>query len=880
MPTSTRPCLKTRLNDAQDIGATLENLGFSVTRALDASRGEIQQAVDRFQEASSRRGTKVALFYYSGHGVEYEGSNYIIPVNAEIRNEYELVDQAFSADRIVKAMDRNRAAFNLVILDACRDNPFFSSRSGSRGLASMSGGGRSMIVFATSPGQVAADGSGRNSPFTKAFIEHAATPGLEVTDMMKAINGAVQKLTGGRQVPWYTTSYSEDVFLSAAEELTGADGLVGRVNREIAALEAAIAQREKAIASARTQAEKQLLELEQRRARAEESAKKMQAEQLSEIAARAKEALQQKESEDALRSSMEKQLSAQKAALTEQARTRRGDLQKLNEKNAAEAGIWARLEKIVGVKNAIDEIGQRFDAAITRMKKEVNALYGQQKSAVRPENPKEPFETQEEYETRIRGMEGSIEGKRKAELNRRRREFNSTRSTELADFRKQLPELKKDLEGRRFTLDFSATTVEVSPFNAKTKQFPMEVRPTDQRFKFAIPMAHTLKASGFEAMKKAYYQVYQADQTGGLAGELTYTAKEAYPDIWVLEANRARVVNLLDNDAEVVRTVKPEGQMLVSTAGDTVKTLAAAVMLESGMSRQAKVSVNGKPAGTTPVLYTLPDYAGTVKVEYVWGGDKRVYSLQVKTGLNAPFVGIAPPPEGYVGVGGKGSRFQMGSTDGDRDEKPVHSVTVGSFYMKATEVTQKEWREVMGSNPSYFKGDDRPVENVSWFDAVEYCNALSRKYGLNPVYRISGESVAANWNANGYRLPTEAEWEYAARGGKNSRGYKYSGSNSVGGVGWYNVNSGSKTHPVGQKQANELGLYDMSGNVWEWCWDWYGDYSSGSQRDPSGPPSGSRRVERGGSWSSYGRRLRSAIRNNYSPGDSSGDLGFRLAFRT
>ena len=563
--------LKNPLNDAQDIGATLENLGFSVTRALDASRGEIQQAVDRFQEASSRRGTKVALFYYSGHGVEYEGSNYIIPVNAEIRNEYELVDQAFSADRIVKAMDRNRAAFNLVILDACRDNPFFSSRSGSRGLASMSGGGRSMIVFATSPGQVAADGSGRNSPFTKAFIEHAATPGLEVTAMMKAINGTVQKLTSGRQVPWYTTSYSEDVFLSAAEELTGADGLVGRVNREIAALEAAIAQREKAIASARTEAEKRLLELEQRRARAEESAKRMQAEQLSEIAARAKEILQQKESEDALRESMEKQLSAQKAALTEQARARRGELQKLNEKNAAEAGIWGRLEKIVSVNNAIIEIDNRFDTAIAKMEKEVNALYDQQKTAVRVENPKEPFETQEEYEGHIAGLEGSIEGKRKAELNRRRREFNSTRSTELTDFRKQLSELKKDLEGRRFTLDFSATTVEVSPFNAKTKQFPMEVRAADRRFRFVVPVAHTLRASGRDALRKAYYQIYQADQTGGLAGELTYTVREAHPDIWVLEASRARVVNLLDNDAEVVRTNKPEGQLLVSTAGDKVR---------------------------------------------------------------------------------------------------------------------------------------------------------------------------------------------------------------------------------------------------------------------------------------------------------------------
>ena len=214
------------------------------------------------------------------------------------------------------------------------------------------------------------------------------------------------------------------------------------------------------------------------------------------------------------------------------------------------------------------------------------------------------------------------------------------------------------------------------------------------------------------------------------------------------------------------------------------------------------------------------------------------------------------------------------------DEKPVHSVTVDSFYMKATEVTQKEWREVMGSNPSYFKGDNLPVENVSWYDAVKYCNALSKKEGRTPVYRINGSRVTANWSADGYRLPTEAEWEYAARGGKKSRGYKYSGSNSAGSVGWYNANSGSKAHPVGQKQANELGLYDMSGNVWEWCWDWYGDYSSGSQRDPRGPSSGSYRVRRGGSWGDSGGYLRSAYRNRSSPGSSGYNLGFRLAFRT
>ena len=127
-----------------------------------------------------------------------------------------------------------------------------------------------------------------------------------------------------------------------------------------------------------------------------------------------------------------------------------------------------------------------------------------------------------------------------------------------------------------------------------------------------------------------------------------------------------------------------------------------------------------------------------------------------------------------------------------------------------------------------------PVICVSWYDAVDYCNWLSRKDGLLPAYSRGGNSIQCNFSANGYRLPTEAEWEYAATGGSSSRGYTYSGSNTIGNVAWYSGNSGLKPHPVGGKQANELGLYDMSGNVWEWCWDWYGDYPSRSQTDPTG----------------------------------------------
>jgi formylglycine-generating enzyme required for sulfatase activity len=222
-----------------------------------------------------------------------------------------------------------------------------------------------------------------------------------------------------------------------------------------------------------------------------------------------------------------------------------------------------------------------------------------------------------------------------------------------------------------------------------------------------------------------------------------------------------------------------------------------------------------------------------------------------------------------------GGTFQMGAAG---VAEPVHSVSLSSFYLGKYEVTQKQWVTVMGSSPSAFKGDNLPVESVSWYDAVDFCNRLSAKEGLEPCYTISGTTVSCDFSKNGYRLPTEAEWEYAARGGRSSRGYTYSGENDAGRVGWYSGNSGNTTHPVGGKQANELGLYDMSGNVWEWCWDWYGSYGSEAQTDPRGPSSGSNRLWRGGSWYnddvSY---LRASSRSRAGPGDRPFNIGFRVA---
>ena len=222
--------------------------------------------------------------------------------------------------------------------------------------------------------------------------------------------------------------------------------------------------------------------------------------------------------------------------------------------------------------------------------------------------------------------------------------------------------------------------------------------------------------------------------------------------------------------------------------------------------------------------------------------------------------------------------FTMGALENDEEakdsEKPRHMVTLTrDFLMGKYAVTQSLWESVMGSNPSHFKGGNRPVEKVSWFDVVEFCNKLSNREGLEPAYTINGENVTCNWSAKGYRLPSEAEWEYSARSGQR---FKYAGSDNVDEVAWYSDNSGKQTHPVGQKKPNGFGLYDMSGNVWEWVWDWWSDYSSNNGTDLVGPDSGSYRVFRGGSWRNVARSTRVSSRHSFDPANRLFSLGFRL----
>ncbi len=266
---------------------------------------------------------------------------------------------------------------------------------------------------------------------------------------------------------------------------------------------------------------------------------------------------------------------------------------------------------------------------------------------------------------------------------------------------------------------------------------------------------------------------------------------------------------------------------------------------------------------TSNIVFVLPDSASTGKI-FVTIGNDTTNKLDIEISPIPPFA-TAEVPAGA---------FLMGSSSGFNDESPVHRVNIsGSLIFTKFEISQRLFKAVMKNNPSIIKSPDLPCDNVAWLDAAKFCNELSAIQGLEQCYTIEGANVGWLPGKNGWRLPTEAEWEYACHGGKTG---DYSGNGVLADMGWYNSNSGMKSHPSGLKLSNDYGLYDMQGNLWEWCWDWYdaGYYAKSPQNDPAGPQFGERRVVRGGSWLDGNTYARCS--NRTAGSDFQSRTGFRI----
>ncbi|MBF0119231.1 MAG: SUMF1/EgtB/PvdO family nonheme iron enzyme [Desulfobacterales bacterium] len=563
--------LKNPGNDADDMTKVLKSIGFDVIKLKDGTLQQMEESVDSF--ASKLNGAKIGIFYYSGHGVQVKGSNYLIPIEANLKSEsdskYKSLDVGLVLGRMEDAgIGGNKV--NIVILDACRNNPFKGFRSMSRGLASMDAPKGTIIAFATSPAKTAEDGNGRNGTYTKHLLRNLGNPKFHVNEVFRQTGLRVMEDTKEEQTPWTSSTPIKDIYLASGSVVV---------------------------------------------------------------------------------------------------------------------------------------------------------------------------ETPSQVSTTMEAMP-----------------------------------------------DTGSLIVKTVPLNA---------------------------------------------------------------DIYI---NGTKV----GTDNVLIENL-PVGNMRVMAVKDGFKQLEKGIVINKGKETKLTLILDKIEPVATKTIDRVTTTAATTTVEQQTI-TVASSSKSIKNSIGMEFVQI---PAGS---------FMMGSPESEpgRDsDETLHKVTLTKgFYMQITEVTQGQWKAIMGNNPSHFKncGNECPVEKVSWHDVQNFIEKLNQKEGISK-----------------YRLPTEAEWEYASRAGSESAFANGSITQTacehdpnLDKMGWYCGNADSKTHSVAQKESNNWGLYDMHGNVWEWCQDWKDSYPSGYITDPTGPSRGEDRVYRGGSRGDFARGCRSAYRESGTPDGGYEYVGFRL----
>lgn len=868
------------VNDATDFGALLDEAGFTTLVRTDLDLRGMETAVKEFS-AGLHKGDTVLVFY-AGHGVESGGVNYLIPVdNAGLGSEADLKYKAYAASRILDEMAARDVGLAMLILDACRDNPFPSrSVTGSRGLTVMAAPPQmeSLILYSTAPGTTAADGTGRNSIFMRSLLAEIQTPDLSVRDVFDRVGGTVKAATGGAQVPWLnSTPLSKPfVFFSGEESEARFASLSAKAQEELAAQQARIAELEDARAKAKDEAARQKLETELATARAMEAAKKLESERLATESARLAEERKKAEAAAQARKDFEASEAARTAAMQDEVVRLKKEYESLVR---ADDSAPEFIRQINALEKALKEIADRYETIEKNGEKGIDAVYIQKSEVLKASLVMEPWENDKEFSDRTKGAYAALERQKSDELSAYSASVGIEKTEQEKGLKEQLAKVSSQFASTVYTQAGSSIVITVGSFDRDAKYWPIQVQSSAPDFYFRTDLRYSIASA--PDIGAAYRAFDTALKAGAVTAEIDYFYDRKPGEEFVPAITKA--IRLKDLTTGKTIFSEPNDSLLFYLSNESPgQRLSPPILRVSGALEGTTLTVNGTYFVVIPAEIPLKCGPFSVKAE------KRGYEDISFEGSTAPsqviekalvYVKASLIPMVFVQGGG----FMMGPDSGEPVYNPAHQITISSFMIGKYEVTQEQYQKVMEMNPSFFSsGADapgQPVENVSWYEAVEFCNNLSEIEGLQKVYTIRKDKCDADFSKNGYRLPTEAEWEYAARGGALSKHYNYAGSNEVVSVAWSSLDAGNTTHPVGTKTPNELGIYDMSGNVWEWCWDWYGNYSSSPQTDPTGNPSGVCRVDRGGSYYNASALLYSTYRYSDVPGLRHSFVGFRVVRR-
>ncbi len=658
------PSLANPVNDANDIAGLLEKLGFTVTLVTDASLGTMDSTLRSFAAEIGKKDAAIALFFYAGHGAQFEGVNYLLPVDADIQQAHELSSKALSMELVASTLERTGSDLNLVILDACRDNPFSSSRgSADRGLSAMvRGGNESMVVFATAPGAVAQDGTGRNSPFTTAFKEHLATPDLEIRQLVGGYHEAcrddgVKADTVGEHVV-----HGEFFFLTTEQLLANNRLIAQNIQKELSALEAEISQRQQAIDAETDMVRRQALELEQQRAEALEEAKSLEASRLAEIRKQAELSLSASKDELARKQAMEAGMLEQQGALAKVAEQKRKEIEQLEQQKMGLNNLQSRLELIASMEQAEADIKDQYARTIETLRQELGRAKEANIASYKEINPRDPWESATEFEARLSGYATKLDSEHATRI----RELETERDAKVRSI--GLEGAKSAIQNDQFVL---AAGVGVLGFDSDTKEFEFWVRSKDPFVPLTATMKYQIAGNTREELQTAYTRVDNAQKVNALTAEIECMVKEVYPGIWRADTTSVVVKTLLEGTSASPGVINKKNRSAAITSSYVPYVIEKGLLtrvfgvlpigsVNGVMSVYKDGMLLGYADATTTVMVvakTIQESTGTgMRFEIVSTRMTSTESVEIDAGINDMYIprnfiyriGELGPTEGYI----------------------------------------------------------------------------------------------------------------------------------------------------------------------------------------------------------------------------------------